>query len=239
MPFSIIEVNNADELRKYLLESETVQYNPAIYDSSRAENDMAAMFGLPQVVTGRDSGEDLASALALAKEGMETGVARRRIQANRVLTEMYIYVAQISIKVFSEDVIARRCGALAVWPRLTCEQMMSEITIEIKGGYSGKPRAKDTLDLWTNFAQIAAQLNLPVNGAPVLQELLESLSIRKDYKRFLVPVPPLGMVPNAPQNQAPAPSRGQGPDGGAPLMVDPQRGAPQSLDQVPGPKLPI
>jgi hypothetical protein len=193
---------------------------------------MQSMFGLPQAVTGANSGEDLASALALAKEGMETGDARRRIQINRVITDIFRWMAEISLKVFSQDDMVQRCGPETVWPRLTADELAITLQIEVKGGLTGQPRAKDRLDLWMNFAQIAQSLALPIQGVEILRQLLDAMGLRVDFTRFIGP--PM-MAPGMP-GTPPAPPGGPG---GAPTMVDPQRGAPDDLSQIPNhPPLP-
>lgn len=235
-PGAVIEVNNADDVKKYLSESVSVPYNPAATDSSPALTQMQQMFGLPLAVTGGGSGESLASALALAKEGMETGVSWRRVQANRVLTEIFQWMAQIANKAFGLPTVQQIAGPMAVWPQLSADALAMRLNIEVKGGMSGAPRAKDRLDLWMNFATIAQSLGLPVNGVEVLRELLEALGIRVDFSRFIAPIMP--QVPGAPTGSAPTPNQGRTPEGGAPLMVDPRRGAPSDMNQVPNNPLP-
>lgn len=240
LPFSVIEVNNAEEVKKYFAESTTVPYDPKLYDTSKAESQLQMMFGIPLIVTGASGGEDLASAYALSKEGLETGVARRRIQVNRVITDILKWMAEISLKVFSEPAIQLTCGAGAVWPRLTTEELYTRLSVEVKGGLQGQPRAKDRIDLWQNFATIAQTLNLPLNGIEVLRELLDSVGVRTDFTRFLAlpQLMPPGAPPGAvgppgvvPPGAAPGTPGGGPPQGGAPPMVD--RGAPSSLSQVP------
>jgi hypothetical protein len=231
-PFSVIETNSAEEINSYMKESVVVPYDPKLCNPAEAKSEMQSMFGLPQAITGANSGEDLASALALAKEGMETGVARRRIQINRVITDIFRWMAEISLKVFSQDDMAQRCGPESVWPRLTSDELATTLQIEVKGGLTGQPRAKDRLDLWMNFAQIAQPLGLPVNGVEVLRQLLDAMGLRVDFTRFIGP-------PMAPPGAAGTPPAMPGGPGGAPLMVDPQRGAPDDLSQVPNhPPLP-
>jgi hypothetical protein len=239
VPFSIVEVSSADEIKKYLSESTSIAYNPALVDVSKAESMLQSMFGIPMVVTGAESGESLASSVALAKEGMETGVMRRRVQINRVITEIFEWMAEVSLKAFSLKDVQAVGGPAAVWPRLTADQLYTNIRIEIKGGLTGQPRAKERIDLWMNFASIAQTLGLPVNGVEVLRELLDALGIRVDFKRFLMPIQiagtaPVGGAPGAPVAPGgtgkPA-NRGAGPDGGAPTMQE--RGAPDNLSQIP------
>src|SRR5258706_11498040 len=111
-------------------------------------------------------------------------------------------------------------------------ELYTNLKIEVKGGLSGAPRAKDRLDLWMNFSQIAQLLGLPVNGIEVFRELLDSMGLRVDFTRFIMSPGPVaapgtvvgpgnpGMVlpGGAPGGGAPQPSRGAGPDGGAPTM---------------------
>lgn len=242
LPFSIIEVNDAGEVAKYFSESTTVPYDPKLYDSSRAESDMQAMFGIPQVMAGANSGESLASALALAKEGMETGVARRRIQVNRLITDVMEWITEIDLKVSPEEVMKETCGQEAVWPRMTTEELYTNIRIDIRGGLQGQPRAKERLELFTNLAGIIQSLGLPVNGIEILRELLDAVGIRTDLSRFIMPVPVsgTGMMPGGPNLGGPAPGgpplqapRGATPEGGAPTMAGTSRGAPSSMSQVP------
>jgi hypothetical protein len=242
LPFSVIEVNNPEEIAKYLKESVQTPFVPGMFDGGqdKALSDLSAMAGIPQIMAGGNSNENLASAVALSKEGMETGVSRRRILANRVITDIFEYVAEISVRVFSTKTIQATCGMYAVWPRLTVEELYTQLSIEVKGGLSGQPRAKDRIDLWQNFAVIAQQLGLPVNGQEVMRELLEAMGLRTDLSRFVVP-PEVLAQQQAMQAQAqgqPAPSGGppnaqgqHGASGGAPTMVD--RGAPSSLAQIP------
>lgn len=233
-PFDVIEVENPEEIKKALTESVTVAFDPNTYQigMDRAMSDLQGMAGIPQVATGSNSNEDLASAVALAKEGMETGVSRRRIMMNRVITSIFRYMAEVSVRVFSHNAIKARCGQAAVWPRLTTEELYTHLSIEVKGGLSGKPRAKDSLDLWTNFATIAQSLALPVNGPEVLRELLDAMSLRVDYRRFIMPMLPAMPMPGpgAPQG-APQDQGDRGAEGGAPTMAE--RGAPESMDQIP------
>ncbi len=235
-PFSVIECDRADEVVANMKESVVIPYNPALYDTSKAVGDMAEMFNLPRAVTGQTDGSDLASSVALAKEGMETGVARRKVIVNRMITDIFQWMAEISLKVFPESVIKKRCGDLAVWPRLTIEELYTNIRIEVQGGLTGRPRSKDMQDFWINFANIAKTLGTPVNGIEVLKEIMDAQNIRRDPQRFIMPIPLLGQQitpPGGSPPAAPQPSRGAGPDGGAPPMASPQRGAPSDLSQIP------
>lgn len=240
LPFSIVEVNNAEDIKKQMQEAVVVPYNPAAFNTASVEADMQSMFGLPAtVVGGGDGGMDLASQMALAKEGMETGVARRRIAVNRVITDIFQYMAEISLKVFPESYVKSVCGPMAVWPRFTSEELYTNIRIEVKGGISGQPRAKDRIDLWANFANVAQQLGLPVNGVEVLRELLDALGIRADFTRFILPpgVLPGMPVPGGAPGGPPGAQGDRGVEGGSPPMVE--RGAPDDLSQVPNhPPLP-
>ena len=244
-PFSVIECERSQELKAAMSESNVIPYNPQLYDTSKCEGDLQEMFGLPRVVTGGPDSNDLASSLALAKEGMETGVSSRRITVNRLITDVFQWMAEISLKVFPESYIKKTCGDAAIWPRMTIDELYTNIRIEVKGGMTGQPRAKDRLDLWQNFATICQTLAIPVNGPEVLRELLDGLGLRVDFTRFIMPVAMPGMAPGpgAPMPQAPAApgagSKGQGPDGGAPEMGTPNRPAPSSLAQIPNhPPLP-
>ncbi len=245
MPFSVIEVARPDEIKKYLEESTTVPYNPVLYSIDSPSNQLQQMFGIPMVITGGGSGEDLASALALSKEGMDTGVGQRKVRVNKLITDILNWIEEVSLKVYPESYMKKTCGEQALWPKMTVEELYTNLRIEVKGGLSGQPHAKERLDLWTNFASIAQTLGIPVNGIEVLRELLDAIGLRVDFTKFIMPMPIPGTVqagggdpaaggvgpgPGGPGAQ---PSKGAGPDGGAPLMVDPQRGPPTSLEQVP------
>lgn len=232
-PFSIIECDRAEEALAAMKETVTVPYDPRLFDTSRVAGDMAEMFNLPRAVTGQTDGSDLASSVALAKEGMETGVARRKVLINRLITDVFKWMAEISLKVFPESVIKKRCGDLAVWPRLTVEELYTTIHIEVQGGLTGRPRSKDQQDFWLNFANIAKNLGTPVNGVEVLKQLMEAENIRRDPTRFISPLPAFGAPPPGPGMPGPTQGGGATPEGGAPPMASPQRGAPDSLSKIP------
>jgi hypothetical protein len=236
MPFSIIEIDNPDEAKKYVHETNQLNYDPKLYRTDACLNDMQAMAGIPLTVTGAGDGGDTATASALAKEGMETGVARRRVLVNRVITDILQWMAEVSMKVFSDDYMKEAYGPMAVFPRLTVDEMYTNLHIEVKGGLNGKPQAKDQLDLMLNFAMVAKNLGIPVNGPEVLKDLLDALGIRKDYRRYINPLA-MGMVapPGDPMGGgAPAmPPQGATPEGGAPPMSEREGGAPDNVNQIP------
>ena len=242
VPFSIIEVNDAGEVAKYFQESTVIPYTSALFDTSRAESDMQAMFGIPQVVAGGNSGENLASALALAKEGMETGVNRRRIQVNRLITDVMEWITEIDSKVVPESYMQKTCGEQAIWPRFTVEELYTNISVDIRGGLEGQPRAKERMELFTNMTNIIKNLGLPVNGVEILKEILDAAGIRTDPTKYILaaPIPgvgidpSMGMIPPAgPASADIAVNQGATPQGGAPTMAGTSRGAPDSLAQVP------
>lgn len=237
-PFSVIEVDRPEELQKYLQESTTVPYNPGLYNTGAAESQLQQVFGLPLTVTGAASNEDLASALALAKEGMETGVARRRIQVNRAITDIFMYMLEISLRVFGEPFMKEQYGAEAVWPQFTAEQIATHLRVEVKGGLTGQPRSAERLEFMQQFATIAQTLGMPVNPIPVMRDLVDAMGLRVDFTKYLPPaflmaiMQQMGMGVPPQGTPAPAP-KGESGGEGAPPMTDPQRGAPSSLAQVP------
>lgn len=226
-PFDVIETTRADEIVNAFKETIATPYDPRAFDASRAQGDMAAMFNLPRVVTGDTQGQDIASALALAKEGMETGVARRRIIINRVLTDIFQWMLEVSLKVFSEDVIKKVCGDRAVWPVMTTEQVYTSVSIGVAGGLQGRPRLKDHLDFLMAMPDIAAKLGVALNGPELLREMIETSGVRMNLDRFMPAQTAIG-IPQAGPNAGP-PSTSN--PGGAPPMVE--RGAPSDLSQIP------
>lgn len=245
MPFSVLEVDNPDEVKSHIHESATMPYNPEAFNTAECRMDLQTMAGIPAASTGGDS-NDTATASALAKEGMEHGVTRRRTTVNRLVSDIYEWMAEISVKVWPESYMLKCYGPMAVFPRLTAEEMYSQLTVSAKGGLSGKPRAKDNIDLMLNFATICQALQLPVNGTEVLKDLLDAMGIRKDYRKYIMapqlPLPGMGfaapaggpgMPPGGPglPPQRPEAQGPQGAAGGAPPLAE--RGAPNQIQQVP------
>jgi len=232
-PFSVIELERADEIAKYIHETQPIPYNGGMFQQGlgMAMMDMQLVAGIPMAAQGATGTGDTATQDAIAAKSAETGTNRRRIQAARCLTDILWYMLEVSLKTFPSEYVAQVCGPQSIWPSMTSEELYTKLSIEVKGGLNGKPDAAKQLDLYKNFAMIAQSMMLPIGpagGVEILRALLDVMDIRKPVEKFLGMPPqmvmgmqqggPPGMPQQTPGAPPPAPNEGAGPMGGAPTM---------------------
>ena len=250
-PFAVIEFENPDEISKYFKESTTIPYNPALTNTGPAERDLQMAAGIPAASAGVTESGVTATQSSIANGGLTQSTNSLKAKANKLVTDIYQYWAEIGIKVFDEEHIQKLCGVEAAWPKLTVEEMYTMISIQIRGGISEKPGVQAQMQMWQGFAATfsslatAQQVPMIVQGMPVtlnaveiLREMFSAMGIRKDFRRFLMlpqlPAGPMAGTPPAPgmppaQQEQEAAAGGQ--EGGAPPMSS--RPPPTDPSQIP------
>jgi hypothetical protein len=253
VPFAVIEFENPDAIAKYFKESTTIPYNPALTNTGPAERDLQMAAGIPAASAGVTESGITATQSSIANGGLTQSSNSLKAKANKLVTDIYQYWAEIGIKVFDEEHIKKLCGVEASWPKLTVEEMYTHISIQVRGGISEKPGVQAQMAMWQGFASTfqtlasAQQVPMMVQGMPVqlnavevLREMFSAMGIRKDFRRFLMlpqlPTGPMGGTPPAPgspmppaQQEAEAAAGGQA--GGAPPMSS--RPPPTDPSQIP------
>lgn len=216
LPFSVIEAERAMEVKDAFQESSALPYNPMHFNPSNVQRDMQIMAGVPLQAAGVSDGggTELATEMAIANERLNQANDRRTVIVNRVLTDIFRFIIQTGVRVFPENYVKAMLGPAAFWPDLDANSVLTNIKVDVKAGTTGAPNKQKELQLWTQFAGIAQQLMLPVNGVAVLKEILAAMGLKVDLSKFILPMLPGAPMPGAPAGQEQnGPPAGPGPNG--------------------------
>ena len=246
-PIGIVEFdkNKIDDIAKAFKETAAVHpdLNGLLAAMAQTNQAIQMVSGVPTSTQGVITGAT-ATESAMANSGLTHQVDTGTVMINRVISEMFQYMLEIAIKVFPESHMKLLCGDAAVWPKLGVEEIYSTIYVTVRGGIRGKPDKEKLIPLYTQLGDIIQKLGLPINGIEILRDLLESLDVRRDFRRYIAlpqaPLPlgspgyqtPVGQAPAAAVPPGtPTGSDGRPNTGGAPPMEE--RPTPSDPSQIP------
>lgn len=244
LPYAVVELQKANDVKTSLQELVPNAYNPMLYDISKALVDLQAMAGLPMSALGATGVGQLATEQAIAREnmGVQTDYRKRIIES--VMCEIYEFMAHVNAQVLTELDVITVVGPGMVWPLTDRQQILNNFVVDVRATLNDSVERQKRLNDWQTIAGIAAQLGLPLNPIEITKELLELLQLRTNLERFVLDPMTLAAlrgqgIGGAPGGGAGAPPSGAAPEeqgdrgaeGGAPPMSD-RQGAP-APEQVP------
>lgn len=242
LPYAVVELNKANDVKAALHELVPNAYDPRLYDTSKTMLDLQAMAGLPMSALGATGIGELATEQAIARENMGVQTDYRKRIVERTLSEIYEYMAQVNAQVFNEMDVVMVVGPGAVWPLANRQQILNNYTVEVRATLNDTVERQKRLGDWQTIAGITAQLGLPLNPLEVMKELLELMQLRTNIERFVLDPMTLaalrgqgvgGGAGGAPPGESPEAQGDRGAEGGAPDMTE--RGAPSPEDVPNGP----
>ncbi len=244
-PYQVIELDAPDDVRKAFAETAPLPFNPDLYRRDETRIELEMMSGISRNAAGTPIG-DLATTAAVANEQMGVQMDFRRGLLDELIYDILYDVAYMGIQFIPEENWKKICGPGAYVPLLERETFLRQLKLEVRAGSTGRPDADKMLATMEKFANVATALGLPIDGEPLLEDIMYEMG-KHDWKRYLLTpekmmqraamgLPPMGMAmpgavgPTAPRGNAaqPQPTPGEG----SPTMAE--RGPP-SPDSVPGP----
>lgn len=254
LPYSVTEVERAEDVAKSVFPIVPPDYNQSLYDRSSPMLELQQMSGAPAAALGAGGGTGLATDSAIANEQMGNQTDFRVDALLDTLAEMYQSMAEINAQMYDEPEIIEICGPGAVWPELSRQQILSNFIIEAEATGNDAATRKQELDAWNTFFQVTGPngAGIPWDPIVVAKKMLRLMDQRENPAEFIdmqamqvrvMQVAEMLMGGGAgappPQNQ-PAPGGGPpqlqgdfGAGGGAP-PGQPMSDVP-APDQVPGP----
>lgn len=239
LPYAVVEIKKANDVKAALHELVPNAYDPRLYSIERALMDLQAMAGLPMSALGATGVGDLATEQAIARENMGVQTDYRKRIIERTLSDIYEYMAQVNAQVFNEMDVMMVVGPGAVWPLADRQQILNNFVVEVRATLNDSVERQKRLGDWQTIAGIAAQMGLPLNPLEITKELLELMKLRTNLERFVLDPATLaamrgqGVGPQGgggPPQESPEGQGDRGEEGGAPDMSE--RGAP-SPETVP------
>jgi len=244
-PYQVIELSDPQSVQNAFAETKPLPFNPDLYRRDETRIELEMMSGISRNAAGTASG-DLATTAAVANEQMGVQMDFRRTLLDELIYDILYDVAYMAIQFVPEENWKKICGPQAYVPLLEREVFLRQLKLEVRAGSTGRPDADKMLATMEKFANVATSLGLPVDGEPLLEDIMYEMG-KHDWRRYLLtpekmmqraamgmPVGPMGgpggVGPTAPRGNAAQsqPTPGEG----SPTMAE--RGPP-SPDSVPGP----
>ncbi len=164
------------------------QLKPEVYDTSQARSFMEQIVGGGDANRGSVLKAKTATEAEILNQGLRSRSGERQDTMEDLLTELGIYALQILLRKLSLQEVQQIAGEDAVWPDLTAEQVFDQITLEVRGGSTGKPNELQEQDRWTKLLPVIEKTieqvsKLRETGQEPLAQTLIELT-RETLRRF-------------------------------------------------------
>lgn len=241
LPYSLTEVERADEIQKAVFPIVPPEYNPALYDRSATIMEMQQMAGIPNAALGAGNPGMTATSDAITNQQLGNQIGRRQRVLERLYKDIYQAMMEINAQVLPEANVAEIVGPGYVWPPLDRQQILTNFVLEIESTLDDVQTRQQELKAWLDLSQITQNMGLPLHPVPITKKLMELMGVRDNLGTYMdvmamLPGGGMGQAAGGGAGSAPTPPEAQGgfgSAGGAP----PGEGmdGPPSPESVPGP----
>lgn len=200
--------------------------DPAVYDKNVIFDDVLKTVGSQEALLGGTSGST-ATESSIAEQARLSTVASDVDELDEWLTEIARAIGQIMLLELDEATVKRIAGPGAAWPMLSRQEIVEEISLEIKAGSSGRPNKAAELANRERALPYVVQMpgSAGVAGA-LLMDILDLLDI--DVEDAVLEGLPSIVAANAMAGRQVQPGTGD-------ARSDPASQGPQGGQNDPGP----
>lgn len=202
--------------------------DPLLFDTQAVQRDMEVISGVQEAKQSSVTTPKTATEAEIQESGFAARSGADRDAEEDMLTDLAQYTAEIALQTIKPDMAQRIAGPLAFWPfGMDVQDLLMMMDVEIKGGTTGKPRARADKETWATLLPLVQQMQANIMQVeltnPLLAKAMRAL-MRETVKRLddtinfdeLLPPPPITAAGAAPGL----------PLGGAPAQGAPEVGAP-------------
>jgi hypothetical protein len=176
--------------------------DPAAYDTAGSRYDIERILGGGDATTGSITKAKTATEAEILSQGLRSRSGERQDCLEDEFNELGPYCLEIMLRKYSEEDVKAIAGPHAVWPQMNIEEIFNLVTVEVRGGSTGKPDRLQEQDRWTKLLPIineavAKVAELRVQGQEALaqavieitRETLRRFDERLDIEQFLPKAP--------------------------------------------------
>lgn len=192
------------------------QIRPENYNTQPARSDMEMLIGGGDAARGSVLEAKTATEAEILSQGLRGRSAERQDAVEDVLSDVGGFVLQILLRKLTKQEVAEIAGpqAAEAWPALSSpEEYFKLLTVDVRGGSTGKPDRLQEQDRWTKLlpviekamAQVTELRQQPTGDqqaqaiVALVKETLRRFDERIDIEQFL-PAPEEGEGPEQPQD---------------------------------------
>lgn len=170
------------------------------YDTNPSRQDMEMVLGGGDASRGSVLKAKTATEAEILSQGLRGRSAERQDVMEDVLNDLGCYALEILLRKMTEAEVKMIAGQDAVWPSMSIDEIFGLVSIEVRGGSTGKPDRLQEQDRWiklmpviekavTQVAELRAkgQEQLAHAVIELTKETLRRFDERIDIEQFLPP----------------------------------------------------
>lgn len=180
--------------------------NPAAYDTAPARQDMEMVLGGGDASRGTVMKAKTATEAEILSQGLRGRSAERQDTMEDVLNELGPYALEMFLRKMSPEEVEAIAGegSGATWPQMSIEEIFNLVSVEVRGGSTGKPDRLQEQDRWIQLLPMIektmlsvaklreqGQVQLADVTVELMRETLRRFDERLDIEQFM-PQPPKG-----------------------------------------------
>mgnify|MGYP006394592827 FL=1 len=202
-PFSVTELDfDGDDIRKVLQPVAVPGVDPNLYETGETMQDLQLVSGSQEAQFGAVS-KATATESAIADGSRMSSVESKVDDLDAFLTRLAKAGGQILLQEMSEESVRDIAGPGAVWPKMTLDQVVKEVYLEIEAGSSGKPNQAAEVKKWREMLPFLVQMP-GISPEWLARESLRRLDDRMDLTDALTEGLPSIVQMNAARQPSPA-----------------------------------
>lgn len=162
--------------------------DPKNYDTAATRYDMERILGGSDTTTGSITKAKTLGEAEMLSAAVQSRNGDRRDAFEDLLNELGPYCIEMMLRKYSEEEVKRIAGPDAAWPSMMLDQIFDLVSIEVRGGSTGKPNQQMEQETWTKLLPIINEAvskiaELRAQGQEALAQAVIELT-RETLRRF-------------------------------------------------------
>jgi hypothetical protein len=198
----VVEGVGGQPLTNDIFTGQLGKLDPQNYDTTGSRYDMERILGGSDTTTGSITKAKTLGEAQMLSAAVQSRNGDRRDTLEDLFNELGPYCLEMALRKLGEAEVKKLLGEQAVWPTLSASEIFNLVTIEVRGGSTGKPDQAQEQERWTKLLPIineavAKVSELRQQGQDALaqavveltRETLRRFDERLDIEQFLPKVP--------------------------------------------------
>lgn len=194
----VVEGGSGRPLSEDIWSGQLAQIRPENYDTSQPRGDMEMLVGGGDAARGAVLKAKTATEAEILSQGLRGRSAERTDIIEDLLSDVGKYTLEMCLRMLSQEDVQKIAGPKAVWPELSADQVFQLVTLQVRGGSTGKPDRLQEQDRWTKLLPViekamgqvsqlrqAGEQDTAQAVIELVRETLRRFDERIDIERFL------------------------------------------------------